>query len=572
MDKVNNSGPLAAKNGAAPEPQVVSTDIVRDEILVPDQVGPPQVEGPPEDFPVPAVLRDHHEFEWDELVAPAENYRGLGLALNKSGDLFRFSQYAGGLCLASPVASIPVVPIRDQNTLAAVLADRVRVLVKKGGRVKSTVVPARHLDVMLRTECFLQAFRPIDQVSRSPRYLPDFRLAVPGYNDGGAGQRILYLGREAQINDSSPALTAFLGVMSFASNSDRTNAVALALTVLLRNFWPGAKPVGIITSSKSHGGKETVVTFAAGSTPIVSVDYQVTDWAFRQGLVAGLESCPEAGLVNIENARLGRSDTLVASATLERILTNPEPTIHSSKVRKAVKFKNYLVFTITTNYGSVSDDMMNRGLPVHLNPVGNVADRESPIGNPMLEYLPKNREQIEAELRGFVEKWKAAGCPLDVNVRHPFRDWSRTVGGILLANGFTDFLGNYAFRKTCDEPVRAGLGLLGAARPDEWLRARTWAELATDLGVVKAVVPKADQDSDKGRERGIGVVLSSHREERFQVETEDKRMTLVLKKRRARFQGAAEPTTCYKFEVEHTADVPEDAENLMPRTGGYRQQ
>jgi hypothetical protein len=341
---------------------------------------------------------------------------------------------------------------------------------------------------------------------------------------------------------------------------------------MLRNFWPGAKPVGVITSSKSHGGKETLVCLAAGNTPKISVDYQVADRAFRQGLVAGLGCCPEAGLINIENARLGMGDRFVASATLERILTDRNPALHSSKIRNALKLKNHLVFTITTNYGSVSEDLMNRALPVHLTPVGNVADRPSPLGDPKDEFLPKNKDLIEAELRGAVEKWKVAGCPLDVNVRHPFRDWARTVGGILLANGFTDFLGNYTFRKTCDDPVRAGLGLLGAARPDEWLRTRTWAELATDLGVVKTVIPKADQDSDRGRERGIGVVLSSHREERFQVETEDKRMRLVLKKRRTRFQGEAQPTTRYKFEAEVTEDVPEDAEDLIPRTGGDRQQ
>ena len=42
--------------------------------------------------------------------------------------------------------------------------------------------------------------------------------------------------------------------MEFATNADRTNAVALALTVMLRYLWPGAKPIGIVTSTS--GKKE----------------------------------------------------------------------------------------------------------------------------------------------------------------------------------------------------------------------------------------------------------------------------------------------------------------------------
>ena len=121
------------------------------------------------------------------------------------------------------------------------------------------------------------------------------------------------------------------------------------------------------------------------------------------------------------------------------------------------------MLAISTNFGSVSEDLMNRGLPVHLNPVGNVADRECPIGNPRHEYLPANRVRIAAELRGVVERWKAAGQPHDLEVRHPFSVWARIVGGILRVNGFRDFLGNYGVRKTVDDPLRKGLGILGGA-------------------------------------------------------------------------------------------------------------
>ena len=165
-------------------------------------------------------------------------------------------------------------------------------------------------------------------------------------------------------------------------------------------------------------------------------------------------------MVNVENARLGRGDRLIASATLERFLTDAAPTLHSSKHREALTIRNYLVITISTNRGSVDEDLMNRALPIHLNPVGNIADRVSPIGNPKLEYLPAHCEQIEAEFRGMIERWKEKGRPLDQTIRHPFTDWARTVGGILMVNGFADFLANYSQRRTADDPLRRGLGIL----------------------------------------------------------------------------------------------------------------
>ena len=171
--------------------------------------------------------------------------------------------------------------------------------------------------------------------------------------------------------------------------------------------------------------------------------------------------------------------------------------------------RNDFVMAISTNFGAVSEDILNRSLPIHLNPTGNIADRKPAIGNPKLEFLPENRERIAAELRGMIERWKQAGQPLDQEVKHPFTPWARTIGGILKANGFTNFLDNYGAKQTSNDPVREGLGLLGTSAPDEWLGSAEWATKAAALGLTKAVIQAADRDSEAGRRRGIGVALSS---------------------------------------------------------------
>jgi len=493
---------------------------------------------------------------WEEDGQAADNYRILGETLAKSNNLYRRPGYASGLLLLLDDGKHAL--ITKGAELAPVIVDRVRVEVWKNGKKMGSRIAAAHLNTMLGTETFLGQFRTVDLVTTTPAYLPDFTLTRPGLNEGD-GQRILYVGPVAVVSGSLDAINAFLDVMAFDTEANRTNLVAGALTVLLRNHLPGGKPVLIVTANKSHAGKDTAITFASGMAGSISISYQGTNWALERSFVGALKSSPDVGVVVIENARLDRRDRFIASAFLERFATDPEPLLFSTGTGPPVRRRNDIVLAISTNYGSVSEDLMNRGLPIHLTPVGNVADRVTPIGNPRLQYLPANKERIAAELRGMVERWKAAGQPLDEDVRHPFSVWAKRVGGILRVNGFRDFLGNYGVRKTVDDPLRHGLGILGSKDPDRWLPAADWARLVSDLGLIKTVIPPADQDSVAGRQRGIGVVLTAHREETFQAETEDKRLTLRLEKRRGRFEGS-DAQVRYRFVKVEEQNLPLDPE------------
>ena len=183
----------------------------------------------------------------------------------------------------------------------------------------------------------------------------------------------------------------------------------------------------------------------------------------------------------------------------------------------------------------------------------------SPIGNPRLEFLPAHQEQIRAELRGMIERWKSAGRPLDTDIRHPFSEWAKTIGGILQVSGYQSFLANYHERKVADDPQRRALGLLGAARPDTWLRAGEWAQLVAELGLTKTLIAEADRESEPARARGMGVVLSAHREETFRGETEDERIETRLLRARRRFEGG-EASTRYRFEILSREPLPTDDE------------
>jgi hypothetical protein len=493
---------------------------------------------------------------WNDDDHAATNYAALGRELASSGDIYRSAVYGNGLILL--LADGVQVAVTKGADLLPVIVDRLRVRVLKNGKIKGSTIAAAHLNAMLKSETFLGTFPSVDYITKAPVYLPDFKLASPGYNDG-PGHRVLYTGGNPAISDSLENVNAFLDVMDFDTAADRTNAVAAALTVMLRNHWPGGKPIIVATATKSHAGKDTVIAFASGVSGSVSISYQATNWALERNLVGALKTNPDTGVVVIENARLDRGDKSIASAIIERFATDPEPMLFSTGTGRPVRRRNDIVLAISTNYGSVSNDIMNRALPIHLSPVGNVADRQSPIGNPKHEFLPAHQDQIAAELRGMIERWKAEGRPLDEEVKHPFSLWARTIGGILKVNGFDGFLANYGVRRTVDDPVRSGLAILGAQQPDKWLPPADWARLAADLGLVKTIIPAADRDSDQGRRRGIGVVLSAHRDETFVRVGDNSRLTLRLEKKRARW-GGSEPHVRYRFAKIAEEELPVEEE------------
>ena len=343
-----------------------------------------KAEKPDSQLPTPQA---NEVFIWNDDDPPAANYAALGKRLATSGDLFRSPAYGNGLILLLPGGKSK--PVTRGADLAPIVVDRVPVTVVRDGKSKGGMIPSAHLAAMLQAETFLSKFPPVDQVTTISMYLADFTLTTPGYNDGGEGHRILYLGSKPQVSDSMDTINAFLGVMEWESNgADRTNAVAAALTVMLRNHFPGGKPIVLATASKSQAGKDTTLAFAAGLAGSVSISYQGTNWALERSFVGATKTAPDVGMVVVENARLDRRDKFIASAFLERFATDPEPLLFSTGTGQPVRRRNDLVLAISTNFGTASEDILNRSLPIHLHPKGDIQDRHPRIGNPKLEFLP----------------------------------------------------------------------------------------------------------------------------------------------------------------------------------------
>ena len=485
-------------------------------------------------------------------------FRKFGARLGRFGDLFRHPDHGSGLVLVVPGQTPQQIPVNSNNVLLSVVTDRLRISVIMDGKAKGGRIPPAELGSMLKSEVFLQQFAPLDRLITQPLYLPTWQLTRPGYNDGGRGQRFFYTGREAPIHSSPDVIRRFLDAMQFAGEADRTNAVAGALTIRLRNHWPGRKPWFPVAANRSHAGKGTVVAFMAGRCETEQVTYESTDWAFQRACVMALQFRPVVGVLNVDNIRLERKGEVMRSAFLERFMHEEEPTLYSPGTRGPIRLAGHVVVTATVNEGRFSPDLLNRAVMIRLEATGDVARRASPIGDPKREFLPQNLDRIDGELRGMVEAWKAAGQPPDEAARHPsFPEWARQVGGMLMVSGFKSFMANAVTRRTEDDAVRRALATLGAEYPGEWTRTEDWAERVAKLGLTKSLIPAADQDSVAGRVRGMGLVLTNHVGETLTAETENELITLSLQKARRRFDGG-EPQTRYRFDIVERRMTPAD--------------
>jgi hypothetical protein len=146
--------------------------------------------------------------------------------------------------------------------------------------------------------------------------------------------------------------------------------------------------------------------------------------------------------------------------------------------------------------------------------------------------------------------------------------WARAVGGVLKENGYTDFLANYGGHQAIVDPTRKALGILAAAMPGEALRPYEWARLAVEYGLARILFPVNERDTEKGRERAIGVIMSRHQDETFEASTETRRLKVRLEGGNRRWTSGGNPHVRYVFTVLEEGPIQVDDEDPTSNNNG----
>lgn len=498
-------------------------------------------------------------YQWQMEAGLDRNFSQVGKLLMSLG-LPLYQHPDGGLILVNEGRPRRIATAKE---LAPMLIDNIRISVIKNGKYHGERVPDGTLNNMLMARSFLSNFPKVEEVVTTPIILPDTSPSLPGFNSLGG---ILYLGDAVVIGKGIETINTFLDVMEWQGNADRTNTVAAALSVPFRSHFPGGKPFVLISGSKSHAGKGTVAEFVRGKTCKAEILFEDKDWPMQKNLYEQLVHKPEIGVISLDNVRTdssGRAKS-IRSGFLESFITNSEIILTSATSRKPIRTANKFVVLLNTNEGSLSIDLLNRSLPIRLDPSGDLSDRiiraKNLLGGDVKhEWLPAHQSQIEAELWGMIDLWIKEGKPLDNSIHHPMGPWAATIGGILQVNGFKDFMANYSATRSAADPIREAISILAFYAEGKPKRARDLAQLAVIQGLHKTLLVGVDSSNTAACERKIGAMLTPYVGESFTAFTLGKKLTYRLKKEQGRWDETS-PHYRYTFEeIAHEA-ISEEAQ------------
>lgn len=500
-------------------------------------------------------------YDWEVEAGHAFNFEKLGKLLS-SLSLELYKHREGGLVRGYRRNAIRIMTAKH---LTPLLVDTVRMSVIKAGKYKSEHPSDGILNTMLASHAFLDRFDEASYISSTPVVLDDGTFAAPGWNNGG----VLYLGSQIKPEPLN-SIPQFLDVMDFDGEASRTNAVAALLTIPFRTQFPGGKPLVLVSATKSHSGKGTLIEFVKGRCPKAEILYESIDWPMQRQLHEQLLKTPEIGVLSFDNVRTDSSGKgkIIRSAFLEGFVTSSEVVLSSATSRnQPVRTNNTFVVMLNTNEGNLSPDLLNRSLPIRLTPTGDLQERvartKAKLGGDIKhEWIPGNRERVEAETLGMIDRWFKEGKPLDQDVRHPMGPWAATIGGILKVNGFNGFLANYGSTRATADPVREALAILAFNAGTEPLRARKLAHVAIREGLHKTLMPGVDHSNDSACERAMGVSVSPYIGETVSVSTPTHKVTYRLVKQQGRF-GGSYPHFRYSFVEQGRAVLTEEPDGLV---------
>jgi hypothetical protein len=260
-------------------------------------------------------------------------------------------------------------------------------------------------------------------------------IANPGYNSDTG---VYYAGPPIKPVDSTRRIDELLSGFCWETEADRTNYIAMMLTTVLINKFTGhgAKPSALITANQPQLGKSklaSILSLLREGRKVRTMSYTPDDDLFENRLGAMVKR--GATTIVVDNARSTRE---IASATLERSITDEVLCYRLLGKSELIEAPNRHLFVITANSPEISQDLIKRSVPVRLYLEGD--DKRDFKFDPT-QYAQDCRTELLAELLGMVERWLAASSPLG-KYRHALNSsgWANIIGGILDVNQKTGFL------------------------------------------------------------------------------------------------------------------------------------
>ena len=354
--------------------------------------------------------------------------------------------------------------------------------VKEGKKLVTAVPPAAVMDDMLVAPD--SQLPVLDRIEGTPAFASDGRLiATPGYD---AESEILYAPPRGFVLPRLPShpsgadVQAALAVIeniiqdfAFVDQSDRAHIVSMFLLPLVRELIPGPTPLHLIKKPAPGTGAgllvDALMSTVLGRQLAVMTEGRGEE-EMRKRITAKLRTAPAGVLFDNLKARL---DSAALAAVLTAIVFEDRLLGKSEILLLPVR----CVFIATGNNPSLSNEMVRRTIPIHLDArVAKPWLREGFKHPDLRGYVAARRGEIVAAGLTICLAWIQAGRPPGSKTIGMYEEWSRVMGGVLEVAGIPGFLGNLSafyedaddetavwealfdrWRQTCgDRPVGAG--------------------------------------------------------------------------------------------------------------------
>lgn len=356
---------------------------------------------------------------------------------------------------------------------------------------------------LARESWFRRELQQIDLYTRTPVVMPDGDVInSPGYH---AASRVYYEGSEIPILAGTERLDRYLDVVNFMRASDRAAAVAAMLSVLLKPWFAGAKPMVAVVGNQPAVGKSSL------ARAIGHVEGDRSDaigWSSREEELEkqlGTVFARGSQVVTIDNVRPDprRRDAAIGNTTLESLVTSERYGLRRLGTNEMIEGPNHPLILMTLNEGEFTTDLASRILWCRLFYEGDANERsDSPIGPPD-EYIRRHRVEILGELLGMVCRWQRAGRPRANVPGTRFPEWAQVVGGILECNGVGHFLEDHQTDRMSRVERDTDLEALALACPDQPLAAKQWVQVADEAGVFAEITAKTGRAASQAMARKL---------------------------------------------------------------------
>ena len=284
---------------------------------------------------------------------------------------------------------------------------------------------------------YTPVLRPDQTFQTKPGYDPTTKLFyIPQFNT-----------REVPANPCSQQVNAardfisgkLFGDFPWTSNSDKTNAIALLITQILKPSYKFLVPMGWVTAPRAASGKTHLAAMHEQVFGGQRISWPNDDKELAKRIDAAMITSVSPTVV-FDNVDTGKR---VDSAALAEILTSPVHTARQLGTSNTMDIPNNKIWMVTGNNIKVGGDIASRICPIEISPEGiNPEDRTGFKIN-LNRWNPGLRADVLHAIMVLVQDWITQGASEDTNLTlRGFEHWLQVLGGFCKHHGFYGLMEN----------------------------------------------------------------------------------------------------------------------------------